>query len=80
MCVCHLFLSEHVAGTLVFSNLINVGINAQLVESSAEEHHIGGQSGNKQFSWGRYKNLVAGSGDVVFLVQTEFHVGISGFA
>src|SRR5882724_1002657 len=79
MCVSHLLLGEHVAGTFVFSNLINLGIDAQLVKGAAEEHHIRSQSGNKQFSWRRYKNLIAGSGDVVFLVQTEFHVSVYGF-
>ena len=78
MRVGHLLLGEHVARALIFSNLINVGIDAQLIERSAKEHHISGETCNEQFSRRRDVNLVAGCGDVIVLVHAHLHIGIDG--
>ena len=40
----HLLLRERVASALVFPDLINVRIDAQLVERAAEKHHVGCQT------------------------------------
>ena len=41
MRISHLLLREHVARAFVFPDLVDVGIDAELVERAAEEHHIG---------------------------------------
>ena len=80
MRVGHLLLREHVTRAFVLSDLIDVRINAELVERPAKEHHISSETGNEQFSRRCDVNLVAGRSDVVVLVQAHFHVGIDRLA
>ena len=80
MSVSHFFLRERVADALVFSDLINVRIDTQLVERAAEEHHVGRQSVDEQIAGRRNDNFVARRGDVVFLVQTKLEIRVDRLA
>src|SRR5439155_25465555 len=76
----HLLLREHVSRSLVFSNLENVWIDAQLIERAAEEHHVSRKANSEKVARRRQKNTIARRGDVVVLVETHFHEGIDRFA
>src|SRR5258705_13188942 len=80
MSVGHLLLSKHVAGALIFSDLINIWIDTKFVQSAAEEHHVGCQAIDEQFARRWDNNLVARRGYVVFLVKTKLHVRIDRLA
>src|SRR5207244_5043134 len=76
----HLLLRKHVTCALVLSNLIDVGIDAQLVERAAEKHYVSRKAVDEKLSRRRDVNLVAGGGDVVVLVHAIFELGINRFA
>src|SRR5258707_13179830 len=80
MRVRHLFLREGVAGAFVFSDLVDVWIDTELVQRAAEKHHVGGETDGEQLARRRQKDFVASRRNVVVLVHSEFHVRIDRLA
>ena len=67
-------------GAFVFADLVDVGIDAELVERAAEEHHIGSEPVDEQLAGRRHDDLVARSGDVILLVQSKLDIRVDRFA
>ena len=76
----HFLLREHVAGALVFSDLIHVRIDSKLVQRAAEEHHVSRQAVDEKLAGRRDENLVASGRDVIVLVEAGLHIRIDWFA
>ena len=79
MRVSHLLLRKHVARALIFSDLVDIGIDAELVERTTEEHYVGSEPVDEQLAGWRHDDLVACRRDVILLVESKLDVRVNRF-